>query len=49
MQIVEWCAAGSDSNDPDAFEGVIAFDEAHRAKNLALGGGGNGSGGGSGG
>ena len=32
-QLVEWCARG---DDPDAFDGCLVFDEAHRAKNLQV-------------
>ena len=37
-QIIAW-AAQSSHGDPEAFEGVLVFDEAHRAKNLASSGG----------
>lgn len=33
-QIVTWCAAATDADDADAFDGCVVFDEAHRAKNL---------------
>ena len=39
-QLVTWAAA---SGDPARFEGCICFDEAHRAKNLALDRGGKGT------
>jgi len=37
-QIIAW-AAQSSRGDPEAFDGCLVFDEAHRAKNLASSGG----------
>ena len=37
-QIIAW-AAQSARGDPEAFDGVLVFDESHRAKNLASSGG----------